>query len=153
VALFRRKAKDSSGPEDVYRGLRAMALEAPSFGVVVDIARADGYVTLVGLEDNTTSMYTSGGGGVIGAGEHAPVAAATHRLLETVQAHLAAFVDADTAELPPAGVVRIHVLAPAGPRHRDVSEPAFWGETSDELTPVIAQIQNMLTALREHTPT
>ena len=60
-------------------------------GVVVDIPTEGGFATVVGLTDNTTSLYTSTGGGTIGAGEHREVAAGTHRLLSAVQAQLESF--------------------------------------------------------------
>jgi hypothetical protein len=39
-------------------------------GVVVDVPAQGGFATVVGLTDDTTSMYTSTGGGTIGAGKH-----------------------------------------------------------------------------------
>src|SRR6478672_7058058 len=106
ACVFSRRRRDREGagssPEEVFTGLRAMALQATESGalpappadhpdvcgVVVDIPASGGYATLVALTDNTTSLYTSTGGGTIGAGEHAAVAAATHGLLTSVQAHL-----------------------------------------------------------------
>src|ERR687898_1781909 len=85
-------------PADVYLGLRGQALaltrelldpETASDGPVLALLMETGYpeavATLVGLADGTTSMYFSNGGGMIGAGQHEDVAAATHRWLELGQ--------------------------------------------------------------------
>jgi hypothetical protein len=97
-------------------------------GVVVDVPAEGGYATLVALTDNTTSMYTSVGGGTIGAGQHESVASATHALLSVADAALDGFTAARDDSLPPSGCVRFHVLASAGGRTKDVPESAFWDE-------------------------
>jgi hypothetical protein len=166
--LGRRKRRDGAEPQadgNAYHDLRSLALTAVAdglpapmadhpdvSGVVVDIPSQDAFATVVGLTDNTTSMYTSTGGGTIGAGEHAAVAAATHRLLTTIQAHLESFDEEDDGSLPPAGSVRFHVLAPTGTHRKDVSEDSFWGRTSHELTPVIGATQELISALRQVSP-
>lgn len=121
-------------------------------GVVVDIPAEGGYATLVALTDSTTSMYTSVGGGTIGAGQHESVAAATHALLSAVDAELSRFTAARDDSLPPAGCVRFHVLASTGGRTKDVPEGAFWGRSDDPLMPVIAAAQGVLSAIREASP-
>lgn len=154
-AMFgRRREQKGNGdvvpPEDVYRILRAMALDA--VGVVVDIAQENGHATFVALTDGTTSMYTSTGGGVIGAGERPEVASATRRLLGVVDAHLAGVPLEGTDELPPASTVRIHVLRPDGRRHVDLPADAFWGRIDHELVPLIDAVQDVITALRLSSP-
>jgi hypothetical protein len=42
------------------------------WGVMFEMGQLNGTVTFVALADNTTSMYTSTGGGMIGAGFHRP---------------------------------------------------------------------------------
>jgi len=116
---------------------------------VLDIPAEDAYATAVALTDNTTSMYTSVGGGTIGAGEHPRVAQATHRLLSLVQDHLGSFGGDDDGRLPPAGHVRDHLLTPSGNRYVDVPEDGFWGRAEHEFMPVIAASQDLLSAIRE----
>lgn len=136
--------------EAVANGLEPPPADHPDVsGVVVDIPGSGGFAALVALTDGTTSMYTSAGGGVIGAGQHADVAAATRRLLSVVQEHLGGFPDPDDKGLPPPGEVRFHVLTPSGDRHRDVPEDAFWGEVEHALAPVIGAAQDVLTAVRQ----
>jgi hypothetical protein len=54
------------------------SLESPRvFVAVMDVGFPQGVATLVSMVDGTTSIYTSGGGGIIGTGEQEDVAAAT----------------------------------------------------------------------------
>jgi hypothetical protein len=165
----RRRTNDDPGgsgkSEDVYLGLRRLALESvanglelPSAehpdvsGVVVDVPSGGSFATIVALTDDTTSMYTSTGGGTLGSGAHHQVAAATHRLLSAVQAQLEAFTSVDRGELPPPGSVRFHVLTATGSRFEDVPEDCFWGRSPHPLLPVIASAQEVVSAIREASP-
>jgi hypothetical protein len=162
----KRKAKTGPDPTaDVYDGLRGNALASvanglapPSpdhpdvSGVVVDIPAQGGFATVVALTDNTTSMYTSTGGGTIGAGQHEKVANATQRLLSVVQDHLASFRRHDDVELPAPGLVRFHILSPSGPRGEDVPEDSYWGRAPHQLMPVIAAVQDVVAAMRGASP-
>jgi hypothetical protein len=133
----------------VERGLVSSSPESPDVsGLVVDISSEGGFVTLVALADGTTSMYTSTGGGTIGAGSHASVAQATQRLLTQVQLSLGDFEIRNDDGLPPSGFVRFHVLAPPRGRCLDVSDAAFWGEEDHELIPVIACVQDLMSSIR-----
>jgi hypothetical protein len=150
------------GPE-MYRRLRAMALEAVAlglpepppehrgvFGVVVDIPAGGGaFATLVAMADGTTSLYSSTGGGTIGAGAHPAVAEATQALLALVDQRLEEFGEDDDTEQPIGARVRFFVLTPDGRRVADVPDDAFWGSEEHELTPVIAGTQQVITALQE----
>jgi hypothetical protein len=165
MTVFRRKSsKGENGPKTEpgpYESLREMALSSvanglssPSedhpdvSGLVVDIPAQGGFATVVALTDNTTSMYTSVGGGTIGAGEHENVASATQALLSIVQGNLESFSQGDDLGFPPAGQVRFHVLSPSGARHQDVPEDCYWGRSPHELMPVIAASQAVVTAIR-----
>ena len=168
--MFGRKRNQKSesstdAPNDVYDDLRTMALDAATRGVVstspdhpdvlglvVDIPAKGGFVTIVGLADSTASMYTSVGGGIIGAGGHASVAAATQAALAEVQQNLGRFNVRDDQALPPDGLVRLHVLTSSGGRHLDLPEGAFWGREEHELMPVIAMVQNLISALSATSP-
>src|SRR5262245_37356880 len=126
-------------PLAIYHDLRGRALAAVTsglvlassrvgvLGVVVDILASGGFATVVSLADNTCSLYTSTGGGTIGAGTHAAVATACQRLLDAVDASRASFVDRIDDALPPAGTVRFHGLSASGGFFADVPEDSFWG--------------------------
>jgi hypothetical protein len=90
--------------------------------VVFEIGGPDGSLTFVALADNTTSMYTSKGGGIIGAGGHQLVAEANRRLLDVAEAHLADIPPAEDTASPGDGRWIIRVLTDSGPRAVDVSE-------------------------------
>jgi hypothetical protein len=138
----------------VANGLSAPSSYHPDVsGVVVDIPAQGGFATVVALTDGTTSMYTSVGGGTIGAGEHSVVRIATRRLLAAVQRELGFFVEVDTDALPPPGLVRFHLLAPHGRRYRDVPEDSFWGRAPDDLMPVIEKTQELISAISNVSPT
>jgi hypothetical protein len=77
---------------------------------------AGGSATVVSLADGTTSMYTSTGGGVIGAGQHKGPADASLRFLAVLQAELDQFPPADAVPLPPADAVAFVVLTYDGIR-------------------------------------
>ena len=137
----------------VTRGLASTSPEHPDVaGLVVDIPAKGGFVTIVGLADGASSMYTSVGGGIIGAGTQAAVAAATEAALVEVQRNLGLFKNRDDHALPPEGLVRLHVLTSSASRRVDVPEGAFWGREGHELTPVISTVQNLISALSAASP-
>jgi hypothetical protein len=124
----RRKSKQSSGeasPEAVVVGLRQNVLSldpstvglAPTpgrprvWGGLMDMGYPDGrWATLVVVGDGTVSLYTSTGGGMIGAGGHPNVAAAGEQWLTTLDAQLALLPIADPPGLPSQGQVVIRAL-------------------------------------------
>ena len=164
--MFRRRNRDTStgSPVAVFEDLRSNALAAVQVGVsphdartyvagvVVDIPAEGGFATVVALADNTTSMYTSVGGGIIGAGEHRFVAEATRRLLTEVESRLAMFRTKDDGGLPPPGSVRFHVLTPAGNWYSDVPESCFWDQAPHDLSAVIGATQHVVAAIRQAQP-
>ena len=143
--------------QQVYNDLRNMALHAtdvrsngePIAGVVVDIPREGAFVSISSLGDGTTSLYTSTGGGAIGAGNYDPVAQATGNLLSTAASHEVAFADVDTGDWPPAGSVRFHLVSSHGNRYIDVPEASFWGRKPHDLMPMIEAAQAVLTGIRQ----
>ncbi|MEO7556183.1 MAG: hypothetical protein ABIV94_06215 [Acidimicrobiales bacterium] len=152
-------------PDSAFDGLRRLALTwvseglgTPSLqhpdvsGVVVDVPADGGFAMVVALADDTTSQYTSTGGGTIGAGTHPVVARANRRLLIAAQVHLGLITSPDDGSLPPAGAVRLHVLTHTGARCADVPEDAFWGGSPHALSPLIAAVQSVVSAIREHAP-
>ena len=155
-----------SGEPLVYEDLRQVALGAVGAGleqpprehpdvsgIVVDVPSDGEWMTLAALTDGTTSMYTSPGGGLLGAGSIPDVAAATERLLVAAQEHLDRFTEPDDGTHPAAGVVRFHLLRPDGRARVDVPKDAFWGRVDDPLMPVIAAVQDLVTELSRVPPT
>ncbi|QYG91151.1 hypothetical protein HC251_01005 [Iamia sp. SCSIO 61187] len=152
-------------PEELYRTLRGRALEegqehvgeAPPdhpdvVGAVVDVPTEGGSVTLIALADGTTSMYSSAGSGVVGAGGRPEVVVATRSLLTVVQSILTRVPPDDRMDLPPSDLVQITVLTPAGRHRARVPAEAFWGRQPSSVTPLLAAIHAVISALREATP-
>ena len=138
----------SLDPESV--GLQPSAELPQVWGVLMEMGFPDGAATIVSLADGTTSLYTSEGGGVIGGGEHAPVAAATRRFLaeaEKTEAPLVA-VSSSEVDLPPAGVVSFVVLGYAGTRTGQADEEEL-ASMRHPLSRLYAAGQDVITALRE----
>lgn len=147
--------------DESYLELRLMALNAvdgdlsqPSAdhahvsGIVVDVPTKDGFVTLVALTDDTTSLYTSTGGGTIGAGKNESVAQVGHQLLRVAELHLTAFANIDVGDFPATDQVRFHLLTPEGGQFVDVPEPSFWGREPHPLVPLVAAAQDVITKVR-----
>ncbi|HEY2979685.1 MAG TPA: hypothetical protein VGJ22_00770, partial [Anaerolineales bacterium] len=89
-------------PSEVFMGLRGRIFaldpnevglqqspEQPNvWGMLTEFGQPGGAATIVSLADGTTSMYTSSGGGVIGAGQHAGPAEATKSLLKVGEGYV-----------------------------------------------------------------
>ncbi len=148
-------------PADAYLGLRDRLLQtapgdvgisptadAPQvWGVLLEMARGDATVTVVALADGTTSLYTSTGGGVLGGGAHARIAAASKALVRLADAHLAAFPAVDAVSLPDAGRSALVVLTYAGPRRVEEADGVLSGDRGP-VSAVYAAAQNVITELR-----
>ena len=131
-------------------GLHPTAELPRVWGVLMEMGFPDGAATIVSLADGTTSLYTSEGGGVIGGGEHAPVAAASRRFLaeaESTEAELSPAVSADV-QLPPAGVVSFVVLGYSGTQIGAADEDDL-ASMQHPLSHLYAAGQDVITALRE----
>ena len=160
---FKRKPKPD--PADAARDLRQQALtvEAGELGLVASAARPHvwgilmetGYpeavATLVVLGDGTTSLYFSSGGGVIGAGEHYVVRAASDALLAAAEAHLAGFAPTDVTPLPDVGRVRFYVRTFDGMRGVEADEDDL-GEGRHQLSPVFHAAHEVIGAVRHVSP-
>lgn len=155
---------NNPSPAERYRGLREMALNAVKegiskppeshadvYGMVIDIAQESAFVTLVCLTDDTTSMYVSTGGGIIGAGQKYPqVAKATQSLLACAQRSMKHFREETSTDLPPASTVRFHILTESQRLFLDIPEAQFWGkETITGLHfPMIMAAQQVINTLQ-----
>jgi hypothetical protein len=166
MAVFRPKRSSADRPTNaVYEGLRSNALgvteatigKAPPdhpnvLGAVIDIPSDGGIASIVGMADGTTSMYTSTGGGTIGAGAHDVVATRTHALLTTLQHLIEMFPADDRVDLPPADLVQITVITPTGRRRASVPAAAFWGQEPSTVSDLIAAIQDLISGIGEAKP-
>jgi hypothetical protein len=165
LARLRRlvKAPDAAteSPAPIYLDLRDRVIhtapgavgivpsaEAPNvWGVLFEVALDKGSATIVALADGTTSLYTSGGGGTIGGGEHEHIATMSRKLVQLADAHFEAFPPAETLPLPTEGRSALVLLTYAGPRRvEDGSRTLAQGRGA--LSRVYMAAQDVLTHLR-----
>jgi hypothetical protein len=129
MGLFRRKraerAPAEAEAEDMAALLRrnALGLSADQLGLpegtpVVALLMETGHelavATLLGVADGTTSLYLSNGGGVIGAGQHPAVAAATAAWLRALEPARPLLAPAEDPGPPGEGCTQFVAVTPEG---------------------------------------
>jgi hypothetical protein len=117
------------------------------WGMVMDIGVREGWASLVTLADGTTSLYTSGGGGVIGGGAHETVVEASGSLLQQVEANLHLFELTDDLDPPADGQTRFLVLTYDGTLGGSYATEHL-SSSKGPLAPFFAAANDLLTALR-----
>jgi hypothetical protein len=140
-------------PVDLFVDLRGKAMHYVStradsavHGLVADIAYDEGTVTIVCLDDDTTAMYTSHGGGIIGAGEHEHVVAVTRRVLELAALQQVSIPLVTDDRLPLPGNVQFSVLTRQGVRS-DTADEVELDNKTHPLSPLFFAIQDVVTEL------
>jgi hypothetical protein len=147
--------------ESIYARLRQMVLDLDPvgagmirtpdlprvWGAVMDTGYPNGTATVVCLSDGTTSLYTSGGGGIIGAGTHETVAVAARHLLKVVEAHVDVMPTASDTQLPEPDRVVMRALTFAGPRAVAADEDEL-GYDRHPLSAVFHAFHGVITQLR-----
>ena len=96
-------------------------------------------------------MYTSTGGGIIGAGSRPPVAAATARLLDVAEGVFDALPQADAYPLPARGHVAFVVLGYDGFRRMEQAERGL-RPGDGPAGALYAAMQDVIAALRAADP-
>jgi hypothetical protein len=84
------------------------------WGVVLELGLETATVTVIALADGTTSLYTTGGFGIIGGGAHPAVVVANRKLREAVAAQLAAFRPDAATEPPGPDDLRVRAMTSGG---------------------------------------
>jgi hypothetical protein len=152
--------RHEGGPE-VIAELRALALTLdvdsirtpdgqPWHGAAVammEIGLAKGVASFLAIADGSVSMYTSVGGGVIGAGEHAAVRGAAERF-RIVAGDARGLLQSTTEfPLPSPGEVRFHVRTGDDARTGAASEQAL-RTGRQPLSELYAAGQDLITEIR-----
>jgi hypothetical protein len=115
-------------PAEIYLGLREKMLAAtpvelnlpvqrnpPSaYGVVMDLVMDAGTATIVSLATGDTSMYTSGGGGIIGGIGHESCRTASKHFISIAQSFVPQLPRASDHALPAEGMARFYILTTDG---------------------------------------
>jgi len=148
-------------PGRTYETLRPMALGVDSSMIVLpdgqswggalvaamEIGLPTATVTIVATADGTVSMYTSAGGGVIGAGGHAAVRGVAERF-RTLAAESRGLLDrSDEFPMPEPGEVRFHARTADGDYSGGAPE-AVLRTARHPLAPLYAAGQDLLTEIR-----
>jgi len=147
---------------DAYLGLRDLALSIDAaaagirptdehpivWGVLMEMGLPNATVTLVGLADGTTSLYTSVGGGIIGGGEHAHIAAASRALVSVAARCIDALVPATVFRRPAAGAIAFHALTFRGNMTAEVAEKTV-ADGGHPLSPLFTAAHDVISRLRE----
>jgi hypothetical protein len=150
----------SGGTGAHYLELRAIALhvdpseievpegEWPGASVaLMEMPVGDATATIVAVADGTVSLYTSSGGGTVGAGEHLSARQAGQRFLRAAAESAPWMTPTTDFPLPSEGNVRFHVRTPEGDVTAEVSEQELRGRR-DLLAPLYLAGQDVMTEIR-----
>lgn len=159
-----RKLFGGSKDEDTYSSLRGKALsigrsaaglaepprDAPAWGLLMETGYEEGSSTLLALSDGTTSLYLSGGGGVIGGQQHESVRRANAQLLRSANLFVGKMAPTGRYPLPAPGQVLFYARTDSGVLTASAPEEAL-GSGRHELSPLFMSGHGVITALREIT--
>jgi hypothetical protein len=141
---------------DVYAGLRRQALEltpeqigseAPVLAMLMETGYEQAVATLLAVADGTTSLYFSNGGGIIGAGAHESVAAASRRWLDAAGSFLAQLHPVDDPGVPALHQTQFVAVTPGGLRGSTAAEEEL-GRGGHPLSPLFYAAQDVITQIR-----
>ena len=154
--LFRREG----GSHSDYIALRSQVLRLDPAGLqipeghwfgasvaLMEITQSAGTAALVAVADGTVSLYTTGGGGMIGAGERLVVREAAERFLQAAADAAPSMTATSEFPLPEPGHVRFHVRTPAGDVTADAAE-ALLRARRHQLGPLYVAGQDVITEIR-----
>jgi hypothetical protein len=130
----------------------AVAVGDGARAVVMDWGLVGGTATLVAYDDDTTSLYLSSGGGVIGAGAHETVRQAARAFRDAAQAVRSAFapVGADDALLlPPPDTATFYLVTNDATLRAGPIETSLLAGGTHPLAALGAHAQQVITAVRE----
>jgi hypothetical protein len=156
---------EPKGPEQITGELRSMVFAikpgeiglTPAthphkvWGVVMETGMDRGYYTLVALADGTTSLYLSTGGGIIGAGEHAPVRKASQAFIGSADEWIGSAKAATAFPPPGKGQTTFYLLTFDGPLTYSAEEIEL-GEGRDALSEFFHAGHAVISAVREASP-
>jgi hypothetical protein len=154
VRLFGRRRGEAT---DTYLALRRQVLDltahqlggrtSPLIALLMETGYPQAVATLVGVVDCSTSLYFSSGGGTIGAGEHAAVAAATEQWLQLGIGVLGQLSPVDDPPLPTLGQTQFVAVTPAGLLRAVTAEDAL-GDGGHVLSPLFHAAHDVITQIR-----
>jgi hypothetical protein len=155
-----RKAKPN--PKETMRDLREQALTRSAsqlglsplpdrphvFGILMETGYGEGVASLVAFAEGSTSLYFSNGGGIIGAGEHAPVRTALPPFFAAAEARRTSFAPAASTPLPDHGRVRFYLRTFEGTLTAEAGEEDL-GHMKHDLSPLFHAGHAVIAAVRQ----
>jgi hypothetical protein len=141
---------------EVYAKLRRQVLDltpeqlgsnAPILAMLMETGYEQAVATLVAVADGTTSLYFSNGGGIIGAGAHESVGAASGRWLEAAGAFIPQLPPVDDPQPPDVHQTQFVAVTPEGLRASTTAEDEL-GRGGHPLSPLFFAAQDVITQIR-----
>jgi hypothetical protein len=118
------------------------------WGILMETGVERGSYTLVVLADGTTSLYFSTGGGIVGAGVHAPVRKASSQFIALANDSIAAASPTDSYPIPSTGQTLFYFLTFHGVKTYSAKEVDL-GEMRDKLSNLFHAGHGVITAVRQ----
>ncbi len=156
------REKESSPPSEVYLGLRdiwftstpeetGISVEPNStspYAVIMDIGFEEGTATIVSSIAGDGSMYTSGGGGIIGGIDHKKVRNASINFVETAEDFVDQMELVTEFPLPGAENVKFYVITPNGVFATEEINADILASGDHEFSPLFLAGNDVITELR-----
>jgi hypothetical protein len=114
---------------------------------LMEMPVGDATATIVAVADGTVSLYTSTGGGTVGAGEHLSARHAGQRFLQAAADSSRWMTPTTEFPLPTRGSVRFHVRTPNGDVTGEAPEDILRARR-DRLAPLYLAGQDLITEIR-----
>jgi hypothetical protein len=122
--------------------------ETEAFGVVIDIAVEGGSATFTAFRSGDASMYTSGGGGIIGGVGHEEIRHAAGALVKMAGETIPDLTQTTDMPLPDPNRVRFYVLTTNGKFVAEETDENFFTATGP-FADLFLAANNLLTELRQ----
>jgi hypothetical protein len=150
---FRLRRDMDDGP-GIFDELRDQVLLEPlpqpdTWAALMELGTGGGVASVVVVSNGTTSLYTSSGGGLIGAGDHATVAEANRAFLATIEGLRATIPSTETYPLPTDGEVRFSARWPDGSRGSAMAREEILASNEHPLSAAFAAGDDVITAMRQ----
>jgi hypothetical protein len=151
---FRRRRDMDDHDPGIFVELRDQVLLGPlpqqdTWAALMDLGTGGGVASVVVVSDGTTSLYTSSGGGLLGAGDHESVADVNRTFLATIERLRASIPATETFPLPAEGEVRFSVRWPDGSRGSAAAREEVLASGEHALSAAFAAGHDVISAMRE----
>lgn len=143
---------------DAYVGLRNMILTTKPqnfdatgqlhvHGILMETGHDKAVVTLVAIDDDTISLYFSGGGGILGLGAHEGPRTVARAWLQMASQFVNALKPACNTPLPTKAMTRFYLLTNKGIFTTEAREADF-GENHHVLSPLFHKAHELIDNIR-----